>query len=213
MAECREREAHGLEGEKSSKVAMWCLTSRATTSAWSRPSNIRLACWRSDSSERKPNTTRSTRRRENDATLIVIDSDAELARARGLLDRLMASDDAAGITRLEARRAGSQPTKKQVAAPDAEHRRDRQLLMASTGFRAPAWCRASAPPAASAKSARQERLEHDQVQRLRARFACPRMRCCRGDESEAPASRSKAAPDAGLCSCLAKGAEGARLRA
>lgn len=37
-----------------------------------------------------------------DATLIVIDSDAELARARGLVDRLMASDDATGIARLQA---------------------------------------------------------------------------------------------------------------
>ncbi len=37
-----------------------------------------------------------------DATLVVIDSDAELARARALVDRLMASDDAADIARLEA---------------------------------------------------------------------------------------------------------------
>jgi HTH-type transcriptional regulator/antitoxin HigA len=37
-----------------------------------------------------------------DATLIVIDNDAELARARALVDRLMASDDAAGIARLQA---------------------------------------------------------------------------------------------------------------
>ena len=37
-----------------------------------------------------------------DATLIVIDSDAELARARALVDRLMASDAAADIARLEA---------------------------------------------------------------------------------------------------------------
>jgi HTH-type transcriptional regulator/antitoxin HigA len=37
-----------------------------------------------------------------DATLIVIDNDAELARARALVDRLMASDDTADIARLEA---------------------------------------------------------------------------------------------------------------
>jgi HTH-type transcriptional regulator/antitoxin HigA len=37
-----------------------------------------------------------------DATLIVIDSSAELTRARALVDRLMASDDAADIARLEA---------------------------------------------------------------------------------------------------------------
>src|SRR5688572_32384195 len=37
-----------------------------------------------------------------DATLIVIDSDTELARARALVDRLMASDDPAGLARLQA---------------------------------------------------------------------------------------------------------------
>jgi HTH-type transcriptional regulator/antitoxin HigA len=37
-----------------------------------------------------------------DATLILIDNDAELARARALVDRLMVSDDAADIARLEA---------------------------------------------------------------------------------------------------------------
>jgi hypothetical protein len=37
-----------------------------------------------------------------DATLIVIDSDAELARARKLVERLMASDDPADIARLGA---------------------------------------------------------------------------------------------------------------
>src|SRR5215467_9351643 len=37
-----------------------------------------------------------------DATLIVIDSDAELARARALVDQLMASDDPADIARLTA---------------------------------------------------------------------------------------------------------------
>jgi len=36
------------------------------------------------------------------ANLIVIDSDAELARAKALVDRLMASNDAADIARLEA---------------------------------------------------------------------------------------------------------------
>jgi HTH-type transcriptional regulator / antitoxin HigA len=37
-----------------------------------------------------------------DATLIVIDSDAELARAHALVDRLMASDDPADLARLQA---------------------------------------------------------------------------------------------------------------
>jgi len=37
-----------------------------------------------------------------DATLIVIDSDAELARARALVDRLWDSNDPADIARLEA---------------------------------------------------------------------------------------------------------------
>jgi HTH-type transcriptional regulator / antitoxin HigA len=37
-----------------------------------------------------------------EATLIVIDSDAELARARALVDRLMMSEDAADLARLAA---------------------------------------------------------------------------------------------------------------
>ena len=37
-----------------------------------------------------------------DATLILIDSDVELVRARALVDRLWQSDDAADIARLEA---------------------------------------------------------------------------------------------------------------
>jgi len=37
-----------------------------------------------------------------DATLILIDSDAELARARALVDRLWQSDDAADMARLQA---------------------------------------------------------------------------------------------------------------
>ena len=37
-----------------------------------------------------------------DATLILIDSDAELARARALVDRLWPSDDPADIARLQA---------------------------------------------------------------------------------------------------------------
>jgi HTH-type transcriptional regulator / antitoxin HigA len=37
-----------------------------------------------------------------DATLILIDSDAELARARGLVDRLWGSDKPADIARLQA---------------------------------------------------------------------------------------------------------------
>jgi HTH-type transcriptional regulator/antitoxin HigA len=37
-----------------------------------------------------------------DATLIVIDNDAELARARALVDRLWSSDDPADVARLQA---------------------------------------------------------------------------------------------------------------
>jgi HTH-type transcriptional regulator/antitoxin HigA len=37
-----------------------------------------------------------------DATLVLIDSDAELARARALVDRLWESDEAADIARLQA---------------------------------------------------------------------------------------------------------------
>jgi hypothetical protein len=40
-----------------------------------------------------------------DATLILIDSDAELARARALVGRLWESDDPADIARLPRKRA------------------------------------------------------------------------------------------------------------
>jgi hypothetical protein len=40
-----------------------------------------------------------------DATLILIDSDANLGRARALVDRLWSSDDPADIARLEAQRS------------------------------------------------------------------------------------------------------------
>jgi hypothetical protein len=40
-----------------------------------------------------------------DATLVLIDSDAELARARALVDRLWNSNDPADLTRLQAQAA------------------------------------------------------------------------------------------------------------
>jgi len=53
---------------------------------------------------RQPRSIRPRRRGDGvmEATLIVIDSDAELARARALVDRLMASDKPADVARLTA---------------------------------------------------------------------------------------------------------------
>src|SRR6188508_714207 len=53
---------------------------------------------------RNPCRIRQHRRGDDlmNANLIVIDSDAELKRARALVDKLMTSDDAADIARLEA---------------------------------------------------------------------------------------------------------------
>ena len=55
-----------------------------------------------------------------DATLVLIDSDSELVRARALIDRLMTSDDAADIARLQAQArlvAGYEETKWPRRAP------------------------------------------------------------------------------------------------
>jgi hypothetical protein len=63
-----------------------------------------------------------------DATLIVIDSDAELSRARALVDRLLASNDPANIARLEAQARLIAAYKETKSSPDAKYVRGHQLL-------------------------------------------------------------------------------------
>jgi len=56
-----------------------------------------------------------------DATLIVIDSDFELARARALVDRLMGSNDPSDTARLEAQARLIAAYEERMAASAAEH--------------------------------------------------------------------------------------------
>ena len=56
-----------------------------------------------------------------DATLIVIDSDSELARARALVDRLMGSNDPSDTARLEAQARLIAAYEERMAASAAEH--------------------------------------------------------------------------------------------
>jgi hypothetical protein len=58
-----------------------------------------------------------------DATLILIDSDAELARARALVDRLWSSEDSADIARLQAQARLIAAYGDEVAPPFAKHSR------------------------------------------------------------------------------------------
>ena len=87
-----------------------------------------------------------------DATLIVIDSDAELARARALVDGLMASDNLADIARLQAQarliaayEEGKRPRRPARTADVIKYLMDQHGLTQI-------WCRSWAPRAASVRS-------------------------------------------------------------
>ena len=110
-----------------------------------------------------------------DATLIVIDSDAELARARALVDRLIGSDDSADIARLwaQARLIASYEEEKWPARrPDAAE--VIRYLMDQHGL-----TRADMVPILGTLSRvsevlrGQRQLSLAMVQRLRARFRVP----------------------------------------
>jgi HTH-type transcriptional regulator/antitoxin HigA len=109
-----------------------------------------------------------------DTTLIVIDSDAELARACALVDRLMVSDDPADLARLAAQA-------RLIAAYEEPSGRGRGRARPRSS--ATSWISMASPSRPGAASrhpeprerdpARPEGTEHDMVQRLRARFRVP----------------------------------------
>ncbi len=110
-----------------------------------------------------------------DATLIVIDSDAELARARALVDRLMASDNPADLARLQAQArliAAYEETKWPRRAPStAEMIR---YLMDQHGLtRADLVPILGTPSRVSEVLRGKKGLSMTMVQRLRARFRVP----------------------------------------
>lgn len=110
-----------------------------------------------------------------DATLIVIDSDAELARAQALVDRLMASVDPADLARLQAQArliAAYEETKWPRRSPStAEMMR---YLMDLHGLtRADLVPILGTPSRVSEILRGKKGLSMTMVQRLRARFRVP----------------------------------------
>ncbi len=110
-----------------------------------------------------------------DATLIVIDSDAELARAQDLVVRLMASDDPADVARLQAQA-------RLVAAYEAQRWPPRppstaaviEYLMDQHGLsRADLVPLLGTPSRVSEVLSGKKALSMSMVQRLRARFRVP----------------------------------------
>jgi len=110
-----------------------------------------------------------------DATVILIDSDAELARARALVDRLWRSDDARDLARLEAQA-------RLIAAYEERRWRRRRPSIASLirhlmdehGLsRADMVPILGTPSRVSEVLAGKKGLSMAMVQRLRARFRVP----------------------------------------
>ena len=110
-----------------------------------------------------------------DATMILIDSDAELARARALVDRLWTSDDPADIARLEAQarliaayEAGKWPRRPSSTAELIRHLMDQHGLT-----RADMVPILGTPSRVSEVLRGRKELSMAMVQRLRARFRVP----------------------------------------
>jgi HTH-type transcriptional regulator / antitoxin HigA len=109
------------------------------------------------------------------ATLILIDSDAELARARALVDRLWQSDDRADIARLQAQarliaayEEGKWPRRPPSTADLIRHLMDQHGLT-----RADLEAILGTPSRVSEVLRGKKELSMAMVQRLRARFGMP----------------------------------------
>ncbi len=107
-----------------------------------------------------------------DATLIVIDSDAELARARALVDRLWDSEDPADIARLQAqaRLIAAYEEMKWPRRPPSTAELIRHLMDQHGLTRADMVPILGAPRRVSEVLAGKKELSTAMVQRLRARF-------------------------------------------
>jgi HTH-type transcriptional regulator/antitoxin HigA len=110
-----------------------------------------------------------------DATLIVIDSDAELARARALVDRLMGSDDPVSLARLQAQArliAAYEETKWPRRSPSTAEM-IRYLMDRHSLTRADLVPVLGTPSRVSEILRGKKGLSMAMVQRLRARFRVP----------------------------------------
>src|SRR5712692_2043295 len=110
-----------------------------------------------------------------DATLIVIDSNAELARARALVDRLCASDDPADIARLQAqaRLIAAYEETKWPRRPPSTADMIRHLMDQHGLTRADMVPILGTPSRVSEVLRGKKGLSMAMVQRLRARFRVP----------------------------------------
>jgi HTH-type transcriptional regulator / antitoxin HigA len=110
-----------------------------------------------------------------DATLIVIDSDAELARARALVDRLWHSDDPANVARLQAqaRLIAAYEESRWPRRPPSTAELIRHLMDQHGLTRADMVPILGTPSRVSEVLRGKKELSMAMVQRLRARFRVP----------------------------------------
>ena len=110
-----------------------------------------------------------------DATLIVIDSDAELARARAFVDRLWGSDDPADMARLQAqaRLIAAYEESKWPRRPPSTAELIRHLMDQHGLTRADMVPLLGTPSRVSEVLVGKKELSMTIVQRLRARFRVP----------------------------------------
>jgi len=110
-----------------------------------------------------------------DVTLIVIDTDAELDRARSLVDRLMASDDPSDVARLEAqaRLIAAYEEAKWPRRPPSTADLIRYLMDQHDLTRADLVPILGTPSRVSEILSGKKQLSMTMVQRLRARFGVP----------------------------------------
>ncbi|MFZ1095793.1 MAG: XRE family transcriptional regulator [Xanthobacteraceae bacterium] len=110
-----------------------------------------------------------------DATLIVIDSDAELARARAFVDRLWGSDDPADMARLQAqaRLIAAYEESKWPRRPPSTAELIRHLMDQHGLTRADMVPLLGTPSRVSEVLVGKKELSMTMVQRLRARFRVP----------------------------------------
>jgi HTH-type transcriptional regulator / antitoxin HigA len=110
-----------------------------------------------------------------DATLIVIDSDAELARARALVERLWRSDNQADIARLQAqaRLIAAYEENKRSRRPPSTAALIRHLMDQHGLTRADMVPILGTPSRVSEVLGGKKELSMAMVQRLRARFGVP----------------------------------------
>lgn len=110
-----------------------------------------------------------------DATLVLIDSDAELARARALVDRLWNSDDPADVVRLQAqaRLIAAYEESKWPRLPPSTAELIRHLMDQHGLTRADLVPILGTPSRVSEVLRGKKQLSMAMVQRLRARFRVP----------------------------------------